>query len=118
MRVDPVSRPCFVYCKALWINARLGSDAEGSHVDRMSQQITSSSVYVSVAVGAARHVSPAVTTDLRLAVVQCLCVSRKPSVGEVWGGGGGPVSHRIQASVCSLCQEQIDRFIEIVVCAS
>lgn len=85
MRVDPVSRPCFVYCKALWINARLGSDAEGSHVDRMSQQITSSSVYVSVAVGAARHVSPAVTIDLRLTVVQCLCVSRKPSVGEVGG---------------------------------
>lgn len=69
---------CFVYCKALWINAGRGPDAEGSHVDLMSQQITSSSVYVSVAVGAARYILRAVTIDLCLSVASCLCVFCKP----------------------------------------
>lgn len=71
---------CFVYCKALWRNAGLGPNTEGSHVDLMSQQFTSSSVYVSV--GAARHILRAVTIDLRLSVSPCLCVFCK-SLAEI-----------------------------------
>lgn len=55
MTVDPLLRCVLCTVKPSGYTG-LGPDAKGSHVDLMSQQITSNSVYVFFAMGAARHI--------------------------------------------------------------